>query len=96
LRFCILIFITFQVGLAISYGLWAVASNFFIFIIARIIGGVSKGNISLAVAIIADVLPVESRGFGMVSDFVSFIERKMLQNYYSHHKKVKKKGSGDF
>ncbi|KAK2722070.1 major facilitator superfamily domain-containing protein 10-like [Artemia franciscana] len=66
------IFIMTSVGLAISYGLWAVASNFFIFIIARIIGGVSKGNISLAAAIIADVLPVESRGFGMALMGIAF------------------------
>jgi predicted MFS family arabinose efflux permease len=51
---------------AASYALWAVSHNFTLFVLARILGGVSKGNISLCTAIVADVLPPEKRGRGMV------------------------------
>jgi len=46
--------------------LWAVSHNFTLFVIARIIGGLSKGNVSLSTAIVADILPQEKRGKGMV------------------------------
>ena len=49
-----------------SYALWAVSSTFAIFVIARVMAGISKGNISLSTAIVADVAPPEKRGKGMV------------------------------
>ena len=55
-----------QIGVAGSYALWAVSGNFTIFVIARVIGGVSKGNISLSTAVVTDVLPTPRRGKGMV------------------------------
>ena len=53
--------------MALSYALWAVSHSFGLFVIARIIGGVSKGNISLSTAIVADIIPAKRRGKGMVS-----------------------------
>ena len=32
------------IGISISYLLWVLSSNFSIFVVARIIGGISKGN----------------------------------------------------
>lgn len=49
-----------------SYVLWAVSRNFGIFVLARFVGGLSKGNISLSMAIITDVSNKENRGKGMV------------------------------
>ena len=43
------------------------SDNFTLFVIARIIGGVSKGNVSLSTAIVTDVSTPEKRGKGMVS-----------------------------
>jgi len=51
----------------VSYGLWAMASNFAIFILARFVGGLSKGNISLSMAVITDVSNTQNRGKGMVN-----------------------------
>lgn len=56
-----------KVGVAISYALWAVSNNFLLFVLARIIGGLSKGNVSLSTAIVTDVTTVEKRSKGMVS-----------------------------
>ena len=56
-----------QVGIAGSYGLWAVSHNFSLFVLARVLGGVSKGNVSLSTAIVSDVTRPEHRTKGMVS-----------------------------
>ena len=56
-----------QVGVALSYALWAVSQNFMLFVLARIIGGLSKGNVSLSTAIVTDVTTAERRSKGMVS-----------------------------
>lgn len=61
-----------MVGIAGSYALWAVSHNFTLFVLARILGGISKGNISLSTAIVADVLPVKRRGKGMALIGIAF------------------------
>ena len=59
-------------GIMSSYILWAVSQNFGIFVIARFIGGLSKGNISLSMAIITDVSNKENRGKGMALVGIAF------------------------
>lgn len=54
-------------GIAASYLLWAVSHNFVLFVLARFIGGLSKGNVSLSMAIISDVTSSKSRGKAMVN-----------------------------
>ena len=56
----------FQIGIAASYGVWAVSHNFALFVIARVMGGVSKGNVSLSTAIVSDVTKPSDRAKGMV------------------------------
>jgi predicted MFS family arabinose efflux permease len=46
------------------------SSNFTLFVISRIIGGISKGNVSISTAVIADVTSKKNRGKGMVSFWV--------------------------
>jgi MFS family permease len=55
-----------MVGIAVSYVLWALSSSFALFVFARFIGGLSKGNISLCMAIITDVSNKHNRNKGMV------------------------------
>lgn len=57
-------------GISLSYLLWALSHNFGIFVISRFIGGISKGNISLSMAIISDVTEPKTRGKSMVNIFV--------------------------
>ena len=58
-------------GVMFSYALWVNASSFSLFVLARIIGGLSKGNVSLATAIVADVSGPKTRQKGMVSEIVA-------------------------
>ena len=44
------------VGISVSYLLWVLSSNFTIFVLARIIGGVSKG---VAAAVTRDTCPAQ-------------------------------------
>ena len=59
-------------GVAISYALWVNASSFKLFVLARIIGGLSKGNVSLATAIVADVSGPKTRQRGMALIGIAF------------------------
>jgi len=60
------------VGIALSYLLWVFSSNFTIFVLARILGGISKGNVSLSTAIVTDVSTPSTRGRGMAMIGVAF------------------------
>lgn len=54
-----------MVGVLFSYILWACSWNFTIFVLARIIGGLCKGNVTICTAIITDVTTTRNRGKGM-------------------------------
>ncbi|XP_060690615.1 major facilitator superfamily domain-containing protein 10 [Hemiscyllium ocellatum] len=60
------------VGLIASYALWAFSQNFGIFLLSRIVGGISKGNVSLSTAIIADLPSPRARSKGMAMIGVAF------------------------
>jgi len=47
---------------------WVFSHNFTVFVVARIIGGVSKGNVSLSFAVVSDITPPNKRARGMVSE----------------------------
>ncbi|XP_076630340.1 major facilitator superfamily domain-containing protein rtet isoform X1 [Colletes latitarsis] len=59
-------------GIMMSYLLWALSCNFTIFVLARFIGGISKGNISLSMAIITDVTSAKTRGKAMALVGIAF------------------------
>uniref|UniRef100_A0A8D0L8U1 Major facilitator superfamily domain-containing protein 10 n=1 Tax=Sphenodon punctatus TaxID=8508 RepID=A0A8D0L8U1_SPHPU len=60
------------IGLIASYALWAVSRNFSVFLLSRILGGISKGNVSLAKAIIADLHSPKARSKGMAMVGIAF------------------------
>lgn len=60
------------IGLIISYTLWAISRSFGLFLFSRIIGGISKGNVSLSTAIIADLHCPKARSKGMAMIGVAF------------------------
>ncbi|KAL1492911.1 hypothetical protein ABEB36_011078 [Hypothenemus hampei] len=60
------------IGISLSYQLWALSTSFTIFILARIVGGISKGNVAISMAIITDVSTVKSRGKGMALVGIAF------------------------
>ena len=59
-------------GLALSYLIWGLSGNFWILIIARLIGGVMGGNLSVATAVVADVTPKQNRTSGMAIVGIAF------------------------
>lgn len=59
-------------GLAASYAVWAASRSFTAFLASRAIGGVSKGNVSLSTAIVADLDSPQARSQGMAVIGVAF------------------------
>lgn len=59
-------------GIAASYLLWLQAASFTVFVLARVVGGLSKGNVNLSSAIVTDVTSREERGRGMAWLGVAF------------------------
>jgi len=59
--------ITSLAGSAISYLLWIASDNFALFLVARVIAGVSEANVSISTAVIADLPTAKERSRGMVS-----------------------------
>lgn len=60
-------------GVAGSYALWAVAGkSFLLFCVSRTMGGLCKGNISIATAIVTDVSGHKERGKGMALIGIAF------------------------
>lgn len=59
-------------GLAISYAVWATCRSFTAFLASRVIGGISKGNVNLSTAIVADLGSPPTRSQGMAVIGVAF------------------------
>lgn len=59
-------------GLALSYGLWIWSASFGLLLLARIIGGVMAGNISVATAAMADMSSKKNRSRAMALVGVAF------------------------
>nr|XP_051692651.1 major facilitator superfamily domain-containing protein 10 isoform X2 [Oryctolagus cuniculus] len=56
-----------EAGVATSYAVWASSRSFAAFLASRVVGGASKGNVSLSTAIVADLGSPQARSQGMVS-----------------------------
>ena len=65
-------------GSAISYAVWGLSTSFEVFLIARIIGGLSEANISISTALIADLPSATDRSKGMVS-YKPYVEIKIFE-----------------
>ncbi|XP_026580515.1 major facilitator superfamily domain-containing protein 10-like, partial [Pseudonaja textilis] len=59
-------------GLVASYSLWAISGSFELFLCSRILGGISKGNVSLCTAVIADLPCPKARSRGMAMIGLAF------------------------
>lgn len=59
-------------GLVLSYILWIFSGSFTTLIIARLIGGLMSGNISVASAVVADITSEKTRSKGMAIIGISF------------------------
>ena len=52
--------------MAVSYVLWSMSYTFPMFILSRVVAGVSKGIVSLSIALVTDVTTSEDRPKAMV------------------------------
>lgn len=59
-------------GLFISYVIWIFSGSFTLLILARLIGGLMSGNLSIASAVVSDVTDVKNRSKGMAAIGIAF------------------------
>ena len=59
-------------GLAVSYVAWFFAASFWVLVLARVLGGIMGGNLSVATAAVADVTSREKRAGGMAIVGIAF------------------------
>ncbi|KAI6235843.1 MFS domain-containing protein [Aphelenchoides besseyi] len=59
-------------GSLASYYLWSQSTSFTVFVASRVIGGLSKASVSVAIAIVTDVCPPSRRAAGMALVGVAF------------------------
>ncbi|XP_054013552.1 major facilitator superfamily domain-containing protein 10 [Hylaeus anthracinus] len=84
-------------GIMMSYLLWALSCNFTIFVLARFLGGISKGNISLSMAIITDVTSPQTRGKAMalvgIAFSIGFVVGPMIGAFFAWTSANNREGS---
>jgi MFS family permease len=61
-----------QVGTLISHITWSMSSVFLVFLISRIIGGISKANVSICIAIMTDISANKDRSSVMALVGIAF------------------------
>ncbi|KAH8552543.1 MFS, DHA1 sub-family [Umbelopsis sp. PMI_123] len=61
-----------MIGNLVSTALWASASSFNYFLLARIVAGLSEGNVQLSIAIISDVTDEKTRSKGLALVGIAF------------------------
>lgn len=59
-------------GLFISYVIWIFSGSFTLLIIARLVGGLMSGNLSIASAVVSDVTDEKNRSKGMAAIGIAF------------------------
>lgn len=59
-------------GMALSYVAWFFAASFWVLILARIVGGIMGGNLSVATAAVADITTREKRSGGLAVIGIAF------------------------
>nr|CAB3263791.1 major facilitator superfamily domain-containing protein 10-like [Phallusia mammillata] len=59
-------------GSTVAYMIWAISDSFLLFIIARVVAGLSEANVSISTAVIADLPTAKDRSRGMALIGVAF------------------------
>ncbi|KAI8809454.1 major facilitator superfamily domain-containing protein [Cladochytrium replicatum] len=61
-----------MIGNGVSMILWSVSKSFEVFVLSRIVGGLTEGNVQMSMAMISDVTTPETRSKGMALVGVAF------------------------
>ncbi|CAD5215768.1 unnamed protein product [Bursaphelenchus okinawaensis] len=76
------------IGSLVSYIIWAFSTNFTLFTLSRIVGGLSKASVSIAITIVTDICSPETRGKGMacvgMCFSLAFMAGPMIGAYFSN------------
>ncbi|KAI9350699.1 major facilitator superfamily domain-containing protein [Obelidium mucronatum] len=61
-----------MIGNAISMLLWIFSNSFFIFVMSRVVGGLTEGNVQMSIAMISDITTPETRSRGLALVGIAF------------------------
>ncbi|KAI8848745.1 major facilitator superfamily domain-containing protein [Chytridium lagenaria] len=61
-----------MIGNAISMLLWIFSKSFFVFVLSRIVGGLTEGNVQMSIAMISDITTPETRSRGLALVGIAF------------------------
>ena len=81
-------------GVSLSYLVWLQSKeSFLLFVVSRTIGGLSKGNVSLSTAVVADTSTENKRGKGMamigIAFSIGFIVGPLLGAMFAAHSRAR-------
>lgn len=69
-----------MIGNALSMALWVFAKSFSVFVLSRIVGGLTEGNVQMSIAMISDLTPPETRSKHLV--IILYIYQRPLLAYH--------------
>ncbi|KAJ3239654.1 hypothetical protein HDU78_002742 [Chytriomyces hyalinus] len=61
-----------MIGNAVSMLLWIFSKSFFIFVLSRVVGGLTEGNVQMSIAMISDITTPETRSKGLALVGIAF------------------------
>ncbi|KAJ3332674.1 hypothetical protein HDU76_013422 [Blyttiomyces sp. JEL0837] len=61
-----------MIGNAISMGLWIFSKSFLVFVMSRVVGGLTEGNVQMSIAMISDITTPETRSRGLALVGIAF------------------------
>ncbi|ORY42058.1 MFS general substrate transporter [Rhizoclosmatium globosum] len=61
-----------MIGNAASMCLWIFSKSFFIFVLSRVVGGLTEGNVQMSIAMISDITTPETRSKGLALVGIAF------------------------
>jgi predicted MFS family arabinose efflux permease len=61
-----------MIGNALSMALWIFSASFPVFLLSRIIGGLTEGNVQMSIAMITDITTPETRSRGLALVGIAF------------------------
>ncbi|KAJ3133674.1 hypothetical protein HK100_004221 [Physocladia obscura] len=61
-----------MIGNALSMLLWIFSKSFFLFVLSRVVGGLTEGNVQMSIAMISDITTPETRSRGLALVGIAF------------------------
>ena len=65
--------ILIKIGNALSTGLWMFAASFEVFLLSRVVAGLTESNVGVSLAMLSDITTPEEKSKSMVNSFIFII-----------------------